>query len=323
MRVLIMCLLATFVLGAALPIRAAELTVATFNAEFLTRPKVHMKFGLPFNLGAADEATWDQPGFRNQKFAEAAAHVAQVIATIDADVIALTEVGDERDLRELRDAVTALGVNYPHLAVCECLDSSTQQHVAVLSRIALTAVMPAIPGREGYVAEPDDPESEDDTRISKGMKVEFSFEGHLFHMYVLHLISERGEYKSDLQRVAQASIARRHMLPLLAAGEPVIVAGDLNDKRGQPTLLRIRGFDDIYPDLIQTGLVRYFEEDELDTRWTYTYQGERNQIDHVLLSPGVEALMTSKNRIGTRIIDHGNEMASDHRPVIVTMDLKD
>ena len=50
----------------------ADLTVATMNVEFLTRPKVHVKFGLPFDLSGADEAQWNAPGFRDQKFKEAA-----------------------------------------------------------------------------------------------------------------------------------------------------------------------------------------------------------------------------------------------------------
>ncbi len=37
-------------LAEALPAAAGALTIATFNAEFLTRAKVHVKFGHPFDL---------------------------------------------------------------------------------------------------------------------------------------------------------------------------------------------------------------------------------------------------------------------------------
>ncbi len=47
---------------------AADLTIATFNAEFLTRPRVHVKFGFPFTLNAADAETWDAPGYRDERF---------------------------------------------------------------------------------------------------------------------------------------------------------------------------------------------------------------------------------------------------------------
>jgi hypothetical protein len=80
-----------------------ELTIATFNAEFLTRPKVHVKFGFPFDLvEQADVAIWNAPGVRDQKFAEGAAAVAKVVASLKADVVVLTEVGDERDVGSSR-----------------------------------------------------------------------------------------------------------------------------------------------------------------------------------------------------------------------------
>ena len=75
MRILIALLAAAFSTSAL----AAELTMATFNAEFLTRPKVHIKFGFPFDLSPTDTATWNAPGFRDAKFAEAVAGVAQQI----------------------------------------------------------------------------------------------------------------------------------------------------------------------------------------------------------------------------------------------------
>ena len=90
--------------------QAETLTIATFNTEFLTRPKVHVKFGLDFNLSKEPQAVQDQwaaQGFRDQRFAEAAAAVAAVIANVNADVIALTEVGNLTDVAELRAILAA------------------------------------------------------------------------------------------------------------------------------------------------------------------------------------------------------------------------
>jgi endonuclease/exonuclease/phosphatase family metal-dependent hydrolase len=300
---------------------AAELTIATFNTEFLTRPKVHMKFGLPLTLTGEARQQWEVPGFRDQKFAEGAAEVAKVIADINADVIVLTEVGNERDVTELNAAVQARGVVYPHTAVCQCTDSQTQQHVAVLSKFPLSAVLKAIPGREGYFKEFDDAESEDETALSKGLMVTFSAGNRTFHLYGIHLASERGGNEQDQQRIAQASIVRRHYLPRLNMGEHIIVAGDLNDGRGQPTLRRIQGHDDIWPDLIQTGNVQFFPEAELGSRWTYEFQGERNQIDHILLSTSIRDIVRRTRGIKSRVPEQANPRASDHRPFVVTLDL--
>ena len=58
-----------------------SLTIATFNCEFLTKPKVHVKFGYPFNITKSeDRALWNQPGYRDERFNEAAKEVAAVLA---------------------------------------------------------------------------------------------------------------------------------------------------------------------------------------------------------------------------------------------------
>ena len=300
---------------------AEQFTVATFNTEFLTRPKVHIKFGFKIDLTPAQEAEWNQPGFRDKKFSEAANAVASVVAGINADVIVLTEIGKEQDVAELNAAVAAMGVIYPHTALCTCTDTVTQQNVAVLSKVPLDAVVKAIPGREGFYAEDDDEETEDDTGVSKGIIVSFKVSGQTVHLYGLHLVSEAGGGEKDKQRIAQASIVRRHYLPRLNAGEHIIVAGDLNDGRGQPALRRISGFDDIGPDLIQTGHARFFAEADQDSRFTFEFQGVRAQIDHVLLSQSIRDLVKS-NGIKPRVPDQTNRLASDHRPFIVTLDLR-
>jgi endonuclease/exonuclease/phosphatase family metal-dependent hydrolase len=301
---------------------SAELTIATFNTEFLTRPKIHVKFGFPLDLEEpSDVATWAAPGFRDQKFAEGAAAVAKVVAGINADVMVLTEVGNQRDVQELNAAIAAQGVDYPHAEVCACTDTATRQHVAVLSKFPLTGVLRAIPGREGYFRELDDADSEDDTGISKGMVISFEFSGRTFQLYGLHLASERGGNEQDEQRIAQASIVRRHSLPAINAGAFVIVAGDLNDGRGEPALRRIQGFDDVWPDLIQTGNFSFFKNTDPASRWTFEFQGERNQIDHILLAPSIREIVTSGG-IRPRVPDQPDRTASDHRPFVVTLDLR-
>ncbi len=99
---------------------------------------MHAKFGFDLNLTKPDEiAMWAAPGFRDQKFAEGAAAVAGVVASIDADIIVLTEVGDQRDVEELKSAIAARGVTYPHTAVCACTDTFTQQLHTAARRGAL------------------------------------------------------------------------------------------------------------------------------------------------------------------------------------------
>jgi endonuclease/exonuclease/phosphatase family metal-dependent hydrolase len=309
---------------------AQELTIATFNAEFLTRPRVHMKFGLPFSLPEAARAEWDAPGFRDRKFAEAAQVVATLLTGIDADVLALTEVGDERDVRELAEAIRAQGVAYDHVAVCDCpqpavnpseRDLGTYQYVAVLSKLPLHGVLRRIPGYKSYEPELDDHEEELETDVAKAMRVTFSAGGQDFHLYVAHLASERGGHEKDAMRIAQAAILRRHFLPLLSEGQHVIVAGDLNDHPGQPAIRRIRGLDDMGEDLLDTGHYRYFDRDKLDTRWTYQFRGRREQIDYVLLSRSIRDASVPDS-IRASVPEVTDRRVSDHRPFVVRFQLK-
>ncbi len=308
---------AAFLCLASAGAAADTLTVATFNAEFLARPKVHLKFGHKFDLSKEDRKTWNRPGYRDGKFAEATARVARYVAQhIRADILVLTEVGDRRDVEEMKNELAKQGRDFPHIEVCKCRSGRTAQHVAVLSRHPLVDVQRSLPGREGYFAELDDPGSENETGIGKGIRVGFEAAGRAFTLYAVHFASERGGHEQDAQRIAQASILRRLTLPALQAGAHVIVAGDLNDRRGDPALRRVRGLDDIWPDLIQTGHHRYFRDQ--GERWTYVFRGQREQIDHILLSGSI-VRATGKRGIGAAAGPVPDRAVSDHRPLTVTL----
>jgi endonuclease/exonuclease/phosphatase family metal-dependent hydrolase len=303
----------------AAPALAEQFTIATFNTEFLIRERVHAREGFPLNLSAAQQAEWT-PQRRETAFIGAVDRIAPVIAATNANVVVLTEIGPQADVSTLRARLQALGSAYPHVAVCECTDRATDQHVAILSRHPLTSITRALPGREHFLTELDDEETEADTGISKGIKVELTFDGLPVSIYGIHLVSERGGHEDDAQRVAQASIVRRLYLRDIEQARHVIVAGDLNERRGDPTLVRIRGLDDIQPDLIQTGLPSFFEDSEADERWTYEFQGERNQIDHILLS---ESIRTASTRIRSRVSRVTDPTISDHSPLTVTISFRD
>ncbi len=140
------------------------------------------------------------------------------------------------------------------------------------------------------------------------------------YIFGVHLASERGGHEQDQQRIAQASIVRRHVVPLLNDNEHVIIAGDMNDRRGQPTIKRIRGLDDIWPDLIQTGHWSFFEVES--SRWTYQFRGELNQIDHILVSYSLRKNQTTAIRSSVMDIPVQNDPPiSDHRPLIVSIEM--
>lgn len=328
------------------------LSVATMNCEFLSLKYVHVKFGLPFDpryWTDSQRETWLQPGYRRERYAEAVDAVAKVVKRIDADVIALTEVsrvairdGEFVVPNDLTLLTAALEDVYPHMAHGDSADKATAQNVAVYSKRPFLSSSVTIPGREGYYGEPDDVESEMDTGVTKGMSVVLEVDGRPLHLYAVHLKSERGGHESDEQRIAQASIVRRNYLPHLLKGEHVMVVGDLNDRRGQPTIRRMRGFDDIQPDLFQTGGPFFFNKkdsestDEFNTRmrehWTYEYLGRRQQIDHILISRSIKEHCTTRNhrkQMAIEFLDVEEKIAdtefkvADHRAVKFTMEFLD
>ncbi|MEO1255253.1 MAG: endonuclease/exonuclease/phosphatase family protein, partial [Bacteroidota bacterium] len=295
-----------------------EITVATFNVEFLNESRVHLKFGMPFDISTAskkDQKFWNKEENRKAKLAEASANVAQMIKQIDADIITLTEAGDADDIQVLVNELSEIGVNYDNWQVCDCSDTFTGQHVAVLSKFPLKETWPQITGRSIYLEETDG-DAEGETGISKGLKVTASIDDKDVDIFVFHFKSERGGYDSDAKRLAQASIARRAIIKQLNQGRPVIVTGDLNSEKRSESIYRIRGFHDIYEELIQTGHSDYFEN--MDVRWTYNYKGEPEQIDHILISPG----LASKSDIKTSILETNDANISEHNPVIVKLKIR-
>lgn len=310
--------------------------VGTLNCEFLIKDKVHVKYGLPLLMTdpkwtPALKAQWTDV-FRDEQFAKAIKAAAKTIKKMDADVIALCEVGNAADVEALRLTIGMEGLNYPHSSVCNSTDATTGQHVAVLSKRELTTVATSIAGRKTFDKELDEAEEENDTGISKGMHVSFQAGGKTVNLFVAHLASERLGHEQDAQRLAQASIIRRSILPFLNNGGHVIVAGDFNAARGTPAVRRIMGRDDIFDDLIQTAGPIAFPRannetnEEYNTRignhWSYQFNGQKKQIDHILVSRNMR---NGGKSIATTFFDADEKIegtdfkTSDHRSLVVTI----
>lgn len=323
----IVLLLLTFLLSYQW-VLAQDLKLVTFNCEFLLKKKVHMKYGLPYDMKYAKgkaKQEWQDDRFRQKKFEEATQKVAIHLKTINADVLGLTEVGNTSEVKLLVEELKKQGLEYKYWKVCQSDDTGTGQHVAILSKYELTDVIPSFPNRGLYFVESDHDEV-DETGISKGMKATINFNNASIHLFLFHLKSERGGEDSDQRRLMQAEIARRVTIPYLQKEEHVVVMGDLNSERRHPALLTIRGFKDIEAELVQTGDTYYFED--YNTRWTYNYKGQQEQIDHILLSLSLKNACKNNNRkqkqwgIKTSILPTNNEAISDHNALIVNLSFK-
>jgi predicted extracellular nuclease len=303
---------------------AQSLKLVTFNCEFLLPDKVHIKYGLPFDNKKLPQQ-WRDERFRQQKFALAVDQVAAHLAALNADVLGLTEVGDKKAVEALVAALEKQGIEYAHWRVCQSEDTGTGQYVALLSKFPLKDVVPSFPNR-GLYFEESDYDQEASTGISKGMKATVTVLEEELNVFLFHFKSERGGEESDQKRLMQAEIARRVTLPYIQRGEHVVVMGDLNSEPRHEVLLTLRGFRDIEEELLQTGDLYYFENTE--TRWTYNYRGQLEQLDHILLSLSIREICENNNYrqkkwgIKTTIVPTNNEEISDHNAVMVELTFK-
>jgi endonuclease/exonuclease/phosphatase family metal-dependent hydrolase len=146
------------------------------------------------------------------------------------------------------------------------------------------------------------------------LELHLTFNGRDLALLGVHWLSKATQGSED-KRLAEAQRTRA-IADALAAAEPslgVIVLGDFNDAPGSPPLVAAVGqapsaYADA-PDAVAS-----------EDRWTFTYNGERQLIDHQLNNP----LMSDMLDPGSVRIRHGADVdaASDHAPVIATYSVR-
>ncbi|MBS0664592.1 MAG: endonuclease/exonuclease/phosphatase family protein [Verrucomicrobia bacterium] len=281
----------------ASPVRAASLVVATYNVE---------NYG-PANRLTDDGYREDYPKPESEKRA-----LRQVIRAVNADVLVLQEIGGPAYLEELRRDLRAEGLDYPESAVVEAADDDRK--LAVLARGRLKAVVAhrdlTLAYRGGRVP------------VKRGL-LELTVEvgGVDVTIFGLHLKSRFTDFADDPQsaarRTGEAAAVRDRVLarsPDPAAAR-FLILGDCNDGRASQPLRR----------LMRRGATKLAmvlpAADSRGETWTHCWAREEtySHVDHVLVSPGLRSAVRGG---AARIFDGpGVREASDHRPVVVTLDL--
>jgi len=285
-------------LGGSLPGVAdgspATLTIATYNVE---------------NYGPANRLTSDgfRPGYPKPEAEKRALRV--VLRKLDADVLALQELGGESYLEELRRDLRTEGLDYPHVAVA----ADAERQVTLLAKPALRKVatadldFPYIGGRQ---------------RVKRGvLEATVATAAGDVTIFVLHLKSRLTERPEDPEamkfRAAEARAVRDHILRRFPhpSADQFVVLGDCNAGRTSAPLryLQKRGTTEIARLLPAT--------DSRGEVWTYAYRREEtySRVDHILVSPGLHPLV----RDGAAWIYDGPSVpaASDHRPVVAVLNV--
>jgi endonuclease/exonuclease/phosphatase family metal-dependent hydrolase len=262
----------------------------------------------------------DQPaGTRPIKSSEARQKIRESLVALNADVVALQEMGSENALFELQRSLKSEGLNYPHWEYVAGWD--TNIHVAILSRFSIVGRRPhtnesfLLFGRR--------------FRVSRGF-AEVSIQvtpTYSFTLMTAHLKSRRPVPEADEAelREQEASLLREKVDAFLSTNPNanLIVLGDFNDVkdsrstrtligRGKHVLIDTRPAErngDNQPDPNPRFEAR-------NVTWTHYYGKEDtySRIDYILLSRG---MAREWNAAETYILTMSNwGVGSDHRPIV-------
>lgn len=238
--------------------------------------------------------------------------VRRILAMVDADVVALQELGPRPFLEELRADLRSGGTDYPHAFHMRGEDE--ERHLAVLSKIEPLEVVrhtdldfKYLDGRE---------------RVKRGM-LELVFPGAdgagRWRLFVVHLKSRWTEHDADpeaaLRRRREARACRNRILERVAdeTSPEYLVAGDFNDHPASSTVRRfLRKGDRRIGRLVPA----YDSNAEV---WTYFYRKHQvySRVDGFVASPALAPRIRGGEG---RIADPADALeASDHRLVFLDL----
>ncbi|MBS0633264.1 MAG: endonuclease/exonuclease/phosphatase family protein [Verrucomicrobia bacterium] len=280
-------------------LRAETLTVATYNVE---------------NYTSADRMA--EVGYRKDypKPETEKAALRAVIRGLGADLLVLQEMGPQPYLDELQRDLKAAGLDYPYAMLVDGPDAD--RHVALLSRRALKNVKPHPALEITYFGAKE--------KVKRGLlEVSVATTAGDVTIFGLHLKSRYTDRADDplsaLRRVEEAGAIRDAILKEFpepgSAGAKFLVLGDFNDSKTSKPVQRLRERGKtVVAELLPAA-------DGRCETWTHHYHKDDSysRVDHILVSaalkPGV--------RGGRAVIydGPGTNEASDHRPVVVTLEL--
>lgn len=264
----------------------------------------------------------DQPlGTRPAKSPAGKAKIRESLRAIQADVLALQELGSRSALGELRATLKAGGLDYPHSEFIAAFD--TNIHVAVLSRFPIVARRPHTNDHYLLMGKR--------LRVSRGFaEVDIQVNSsYAFTLITTHLKSRRPVATADEadMRLEEARILRAIVDARLKANPNVnlVVLGDLNDVKDSEPVRTILGR--YRQALIDTrpaepnGDDAPAENSRYDPpwiTWTHFYGKEDtySRIDYILLSRGMAREWMTNQSFVLRFPNWG--VGSDHCPVVAT-----
>jgi endonuclease/exonuclease/phosphatase family metal-dependent hydrolase len=274
-------------------------------------------------------------------------HIAEVICDVDADIIGLQEIENQRILTKLSKTLQSVGCPYAYSAITHKKGASIQ--VAILSRFPLK--------------KHKDIKVSNTPKVRNILEVEASIEGQVLTLFVNHWKSLAYQgYESKRIVYAKALMKR---IKTLSSSQEYIIIGDLNsDYNAYLTLAKKlddshgkTALNDILKTKISDRLVSekdmlsslegihydLWNELKVSKRWSYRYYTKKSSLDHIVLEAkmfdgkGIDYvnnsfkvykagyLFTKKgyiNRWKYKRKKHIGKGYSDHLPLVASFDTK-
>ena len=258
-------------------------------------------------------------GTRPAKSAESKAKIREGLRLLQADVVALQEMGGTNALLELHDSLKADGLDYPYWEHVRGFD--TNIHVAVLSRFPIVARRPHTNdaflffGRRFQVSRGF---AEVDIQVNPRYR---------FTLFTAHLKSKVPSPEADEAELReQEAILLREKITARLTADPkanIIVLGDFNDTRNTKPIRALLGRGNT--GLVDTRPAERNGDDQPhpnprfsppEITWTHFYGKEDtySRLDYILLSHGMAKEWLTNETYVLRIPNWG--IGSDHRPIV-------
>jgi endonuclease/exonuclease/phosphatase family metal-dependent hydrolase len=235
--------------------------------------------------------------------------LAKLLAGVKPDILGVSEVGTEEDVKELQGYLQRAGHAMPHFHLNRGVDPTRSLAILSLFPIGQTVA------RENLTYRSNGREY----GMQRGiLDATINTPAGFFRFLGVHLKSKLETQDGDQEdmRLKEAHLLRRELDAILRDDPKarLVVYGDFNDTRNSSALRAARGAGNSPRSLAMVGL-----KDSKGESWTHYWEFEDvySRIDYVMVS---DALRKSVEWDHCKIVDTGElRGASDHRPLLVIL----
>lgn len=235
--------------------------------------------------------------------------VTEAILSVKPDILGISEIGNENDVKDLQKHLSDAGLDLPHFHLNRGSDDT--RSLVILSRYPIGKTV--VHENLSYQL------SGKQYGMQRGiLDATIGTPAGEFRFLGVHLKSKREVEEGDQEemRRQEAHLLRREIDSILQTDPQarLVVYGDFNDTRNSPTVKTVHGSGKGPTSLNMIAL-----KDSRGQYWTHhwDYQDTYTRIDYVLVS---QALRRSVEWDLSKIIDtEAVDGASDHRPLLVIL----